>query len=310
MMVITQSGAPESWSERDLEDYLEAHMSLPGQDLMIIGRQVRTTGGIIDLLAIDSTGVVYIIELKLKAALYSVINQVLGYRRSIKRWNRENIIRVVRDGQLNIDLVDSFRRHFGRPLPETVNESQVLVIIAASIHPQTAYGILELLDQGCSVLTFRYVRRSNIVSLISCCRNDEDVEGVRHALTKPSAPPNHINERRKSTIGYPVNENIRRFWSVHVQDFAPFVTFSFIFERYQDWVETQPAIGVRLRNMGMVARNVYAIITESREWTRVFVAHGSDMQAYNTVMVPPSVRTYWTQGHRVVAYQRNPIDPA
>lgn len=154
MLVTGQTGPPVFRVEKDLEDYLEAHLSLPGQDLLIIGRQVKTVGGVIDLLAIDSTGVIYIIELKLNAASPSVIGQVLGYRRSIKRLNREKIVRLVADCDPKIDLVESFQRHFGHPLPETVNESQVLMIIAASIDPKTANVILELLEEGYPVTTF------------------------------------------------------------------------------------------------------------------------------------------------------------
>lgn len=310
MLVTGQTGPPVFRVEKDLEDYLEAHLSLPGQDLLIIGRQVKTVGGFIDLLAIDSTGVIYIIELKLNTASPSVIGQVLGYRRSIKRLNREKIVRLVADCDRKIDLVESFQRHFGHPLPETVNESQVLMIIAASIDPKTANVILELLEEGYPVTTFRYVRRSDSVSLIPCCRNDQDVEEGSYAETEPSAPPNSIVALPRPLVNYPVNENIRRFWLTHAQDFMPFVTFKFIFERYQDWLHAQPAIGVHVRNKGLVGRQVCAIIAESDEWTRVWVALRSDMAAYDTFMVPPSVRTYRAADHPVVAYQRNPIGRA
>ncbi len=298
--------------EEDLEDYLEAHLSLLGQDLLIIGRQVKVVGGLIDLLAIDPTGVIYVIELKLNGASPSVIAQVLGYRRSIKRLNREKIIRVVADGDLKIDLVEAFQRHFGHPLPEAANKSQVLVIIAASIHPKTADGILELLDEGYSVTTFRYVLQSDAVSLIPCCRSDQDVEEGSHAETRPSALPNRFvaPPHRSPICRVPVDENIRRFWLTHAQDFTPFVTFRFIYERYKDWVHAQTDEGVHLRQRGLFGRHLSAIISESNEWTRVFVALCSDMAAYDTFMAPPSARTYRAADHPVVAYQRNPIGRA
>lgn len=102
--------------EKALEDYLAAHLSLPGERLLIIGRQVErgkqikrgtqviTVGARIDLLAIDSTGVIYIIELKLGEAGESIIAQILRYRRKFKRMDREELIRDVADGRLKIDL--------------------------------------------------------------------------------------------------------------------------------------------------------------------------------------------------------------
>lgn len=293
-----------------MEDYLEVHLSLPGQDLLIIGRQVKTAGGIIDLLAIDSTGVIHIIELKLRGADPTVIGQIVVYRYSVKQLNREEIIRLVADGALKIDLLESFQRHFGHPLPETVNESQVLVVIAASIQPQTRDGIRELREGGypVPVTTFEYIRGLDAVSVIPR-RNDQDVEEDPHAETEPPAPPNRISPLPRPSVNYPVNENVRRFWSAHAQDFAPFATFEFIFKRYDDWIDAQPPIGVHVRNMGLVSRHVGAIAAESDEWTRVWVAPRSDMAAYNTIMAPPDARTY-RGDHTVVAFQRNPIGRA
>ncbi|MCH8560348.1 hypothetical protein [Nesterenkonia sp. DZ6] len=292
--------------EKDLEDDLSADLSLPGQDLLIIGRQVKTVGGFIDLLAIDSTGVVHIIELKLNVASPSAISQVLAYRRAIKWLNREAIIRLVGNGDLKINLVESFRRHFGHPLPATVNESQTLVIIAKSIHTLTADSILELREEGypVPVTTFRYIRGSDAVRLIPCCRNDQNVEEGSHTGTTQSAPPNRIIALpKRSRRRLPIDEDIRRFWLTNVQGFGAFATFSFIFERYEDWVGTQPANGIQRRNKGFVGEQVRAITDETNEWSRVWVDRRSDLAVYNTIKPPPSVRTYRADNH-AVAYQR------
>jgi hypothetical protein len=305
--------------EKDLEGYLERHLFLPGLGLLVIGRQVkrgrqvrrgkqvRTVGAQIDLLAIDSTGVIYIIELKLGKAGPSIIAQILRYRRAIKQLNRQKIIRAVADGALKMDLVKAFQRRFGHPLPEKVNESQVLVIIAASIHQETADSVLELLDTVYSIATFRYVVQPGAVSLIPCCRNDHDVAEGSHLATRPSTPPNHsLATRGRSTIRVPVDRNTRRFWLSHAQDFTPVVTFRFIYGRYEDWVHAQADEGVRRRQEGLFGRDLSAIVAESNEWTRVFVAPCSDMAVYDTLLAPPSVRTYRAQGYSHVAYQRNP----
>lgn len=305
--------------ENDLEEYLERHLLLPGQHLLVIGRQVkrgrqvrrgsqvRTVGAQIDLLAIDSTGVIYIIELKLDKAGPSIIAQILRYRRAIKQLNRQKLIRAVADGALKIDLVKAFQRRFGHPLPEKVNQSQVLVIIAASIHQETVDAILELLDTVYSIATFRYVVRSGAVSLIPCCRNNHDVAEGSHLETSVLTPPNRIAAAPgRSTIRVPVDGNIRWFWLTHAQDFASVVTFRFIYERYNDWAQAKTGESVRRRQEGLFGRDLSAIVAESNEWTRVFVAPCSDMAAYDTLMAPPSVRTYRAQGHSHVAYQRNP----
>jgi Holliday junction resolvase-like predicted endonuclease len=297
-------------SEEDLEDYLEAHPSLTGQNLLIIGRQVNVAGGIIDLLAIDATGVIFIVELKLGKALPATIAQILGYRRSIRRLDRKMIIRLAADGVLRMDLAQAFQRHFGRPLPETVNEAQLIILIAASVHPMTAGGILALLDDGYSITTFRYVAQADAVSLIPCCRSDRDVEERSHLATRPLASSNRVFVLPTGSGNYPVDETIRRFWLTHVRDFDPFVTFSFIFERYESWVRGQSAEGAPLHQRGLFGRHLSAITAASNEWTRVFVDRHSDMAAYNTFVAPPATQPYHGGDYTVAAYKRNPIGPA
>jgi hypothetical protein len=308
--------------EKALEDYLEAHLSLPGQRLLIIGRQVKrgkprkggtqviTVGARIDLLAIDSTGVIYIIELKLGKASESIIAQILRYRHRVKRMDREELVRDVADGRrIRIDLVKAFQRRFGHPLPETVNESQVLVIVAASIDPKITDSILDLLETGYTVATFRYVVRSGAFILVPCCRSDQDVAEGSHLEPIASAPPNRIVVAPGPTTRMPVDENTRRFWLTHAQDFVSVVTFRFIYESYEHWVHAQDA-EARPRQEGLFGRDLSGIVHESNEWTHVFVPPPGNMAANDTLMAPPSVRIYRAQGHSHSAYQRNPIHRA
>lgn len=303
--------------EVDLEDYLEVQLSLLvsllGQDLLVIGRQVKTVDhGAIDLLAIDATGVIYIIELKLNEASPSVIAQILDYRRWIKRLNKEGIIRLVADGGLNVDLTDALERHFGRPLPKTVNDSQVLMIIAASIHRRTAHSILELKDCGYSITTLRYVVNSDSVRLIPCCRDDQDVEAL-HAKVMPPVP-------RKSWLApalhrspihrVKIAEDIRQFWLSDVHHFTrPIVTFRFAYEQYKQWFRSHRSKGLPLpfRTEGDFGRQMAAIVAESGEWTSVFIAPGGNTNTLETLTSPPSTRFQRDASHWIAAYLRHPV---
>ncbi|WP_437771348.1 endonuclease NucS domain-containing protein [Arthrobacter sp. KNU40] len=293
-------------SEAGLEDYLVADPSLLGEDLLIIGRQVGVVGGIIDLLAINSTGAISIVELKLGKALPAVIAQVLGYRRLIKRLDREMVIRLVADGGLGIDLARAFEQRFGRPLPTLVNECQQIIIVAASVHTITAGGILALLEDGFSITMFRYAAEVDAINLIPCCRSDREVEEGTHFETKLSAPPKGIIVEATGKGRYPVDKTVRRFWMTHAQGFAPFATFSFIFERYELWAE---ALGIPLHQSGQFGRQVAAITAETDEWSRVFVSRNCDMAEYNTFKAPPDSRPVFGGIHTAVAYKRSPIGP-
>lgn len=308
-LTVPHPTRPAFGAEADLESYLVVHLalltSILGQDLLVIGRQVKTVGhGDIDLLAIDATGVIYIIELKLREASPSIIAQVLDYRRWIKGLNREKIIRLVADGDLNVDLVNAFPRRFGHPLPEAVNESQVLMIVAASIHRRTAHSILELKDCGFSMTTFRYVVQSDTVSLIPCVRDDQDVEAL-HAKTMPPAPREGWSAPAVHRHRVHIDDDTRQFWQSHAPYFtSPIVLSSFVYEQYKNWVRTQAAEELQL---GLFSRQLARIIAESGEWTRVLVAPGNNVDVHGMLIGPLSTRASRVAGHRIVAYLRSPV---
>lgn len=303
-------------AERDLEDYLETHLSpilsLLGLEVMIIGRQIEAGARrAIDLLAIDATGVLYIVELKLHQAGPTVTTQVLVYRRWIKRLERTDLIRVVSDGRLHINLETAFRRHFGHPLPETVNESQVLVIIGDSIHPGAATSILELKDEGRSVAAFRYVVQSGVVSLVPCCRDDHDVDARKSHIGfwPPASPAPHRPAMPNTASPYTVciDENFLEFWLTQAQSFVgPLVTFKIFYERYRNWRHAQAAGGVQvpLLTQGLFGRQLAAMAGTSGEWMRVFIAPGNE-NVHEPLTARTSVRTHRDADHRIVAYQRN-----
>ena len=234
------------WVESDLEDYLERHLPLHlsnlGLDLLIIGRQTETaTRGLIDLLAIDATGVIYIIELKLGRAHPAITAQLLAYRRSIKRMTKEELIRVAARHPLRIDLSNAFQRRFGHPLPETVNESQVLIAIAASIHPQTAQSILELRERGYSVQAFRYIINSHELSLVPFRLEEQNLKP--HAATGPRGRrPRSTPSPRERLPRYKVRIDVEWFWLTHAPRFiSTLVTFSSAYELYEPWARSQVA---------------------------------------------------------------------
>ena len=66
--------------ESQLETYIESDPTMLGETLLIIGRQVATSfGGFIDLLALDETAAVHVIELKRDKTPRDVTAQALDY---------------------------------------------------------------------------------------------------------------------------------------------------------------------------------------------------------------------------------------
>lgn len=124
--------------ESRLEDALVADLALLDPDLLLISRQVITEhGGRIDLLAIDAEGQLVIAELKRDKTPRDIVAQTLDYASWVQNLSRDRISELYErfhDGQ---SLEAGFEERFGCPLPEEINLSHRLVIVAASIDPAT-----------------------------------------------------------------------------------------------------------------------------------------------------------------------------
>jgi Holliday junction resolvase-like predicted endonuclease len=77
--------------ERDLEEWIERDPRLVQSGLTIVGRQVRTEGGPLDLLAIDPQGRWVVIEIKRGRVMRDTITQALDYASCIARMPIEQL---------------------------------------------------------------------------------------------------------------------------------------------------------------------------------------------------------------------------
>lgn len=124
--------------EAQLESYIESDPSMLGETLLIIGRQVPTVfGGYIDLLAIDETAAVHVIELKRDKTPRDVTAQALDYGSWVATLGRAEISSIFAVYSPGVALEEAFEKQFGGTLPEEVNAAQVFTIVAASVDPAT-----------------------------------------------------------------------------------------------------------------------------------------------------------------------------
>lgn len=85
---LAQAGRREV---QDLERWIKNNPIILGQDILIIGEQVRTKSGPLDLLGIDKSGNLIIIELKRDKLPREVIAQALDYVSDISSWDLDKI---------------------------------------------------------------------------------------------------------------------------------------------------------------------------------------------------------------------------
>lgn len=124
--------------EAQLESYIESDPSILGETLLIIGRQVPTAhGGFIDLLAINETAAVHVIELKRDKTPRDVTAQTLDYGSWVATLGRAEIISIFANYMPGIALEEAFAEQFGGTLPDDVNSTQIFTIVAASVDAAT-----------------------------------------------------------------------------------------------------------------------------------------------------------------------------
>jgi hypothetical protein len=154
--------------EDRLEDWIERDPSVLGMELAVLGRQVRTPyGGRIDLLGIDPNGNSVILELKRDQTPRDVVGQVLDYASWVKTLGYADLDGLARQYR-NQSLSEVFERTFGAGLPENVNGSHTMVVVASALDPSSERIITYLANEcGVSInaVFFRFFSEDGIEHL-------------------------------------------------------------------------------------------------------------------------------------------------
>jgi hypothetical protein len=156
-----KSGSVEQ--EKKLHDWLEGNVSLISDDLLVIGREVPTDfNRSIDLLCLDRNGDVVIIELKRGRAPRDVLAQILEYASWADDLPSERILDIANEylQKKGTTLEEAFQQKFGTPLPEFLNDSHKMLIVASELDAQTERVLNYLSEHGIDInaVTFSYFR--------------------------------------------------------------------------------------------------------------------------------------------------------
>lgn len=132
--------------EKRLENWIENDISLIGIDALIIGRQVHTGyGGYIDLLAINGDGDLIVIELKRKKTPRDIVAQCLDYGTWVYDLTYEDITATY-ESYTEKAFEKEFAEFFDTPVPDKINGSYQIVIVAESIDDSTERIVQHLND--------------------------------------------------------------------------------------------------------------------------------------------------------------------
>jgi hypothetical protein len=148
--------------ESRLEDVLEEDPSILGLDsLLVVGRQVITRyGKRVDLLALDTEGTVYVLELKKDRTPREVVAQALDYGYWVRQLDADALTEIYRQYDGSKSLSTAFEECFDQELPASLNASHQLIIVASELDASTEriVSYAALYDVPLNVVFFRYFK--------------------------------------------------------------------------------------------------------------------------------------------------------
>jgi hypothetical protein len=144
--------------ESDLENMIVQNISILSDQWLLIGRQVRTAfNKSVDLLAVDGSGSIIIIELKRNKTPREVVAQAIDYASWVKTLDTTEIAEIYEQnakgfGYADLSLDQAFDQYFGSRLDEDdLNSSHQMVIVAAQLDSSTERIIRYLNDFGIAI---------------------------------------------------------------------------------------------------------------------------------------------------------------
>lgn len=149
----------------DLEPWIESNASILGTDIVIIGRQTMSKSGPIDLLGIDKTGNVVIVEIKRDKLPREALTQAIDYASDAAEWNIEKLGGICSEysgKSLEETLTESFPDIDVENL--NINDTQRIILVAFSVESALERMIEWLSDNfnvNINAVVLSYVKTSS-----------------------------------------------------------------------------------------------------------------------------------------------------
>lgn len=155
--------------EERLENWLARDISVLDPDLLVIGRQVLTMGGPLDLLCIDEQGDLVIVELKCGKTPREITAQVLDYASTVVSLTNEQI-RAIAEEYLKAGFDEVFAQRFHTDIPEALNTAHRMLVVGSDIDAASERIIRYLSDThgvDINAATFQYFKLEEGNELLS-----------------------------------------------------------------------------------------------------------------------------------------------
>ena len=156
-----------------LEQWIKSHPSILGQDLLIIGEQVRTKSGPLDFLGIDRSGNAVIIELKRERIPREALAQAIDYTSDVASWDFDKLSEECeryREQPLDTYMADSDVFEGVNLEDISVNQTQRILLVGTHVD-ESLERMIEWLSGNYGVainaLLFKYIKTKSGDELIA-----------------------------------------------------------------------------------------------------------------------------------------------
>ena len=193
----------------DLETWLAKNPEIISKDIRLIGRQVTTKTGELDLLGIDSSGNIVIIELKREKLARDALAQAIDYASDIANWDIDKISEECLK-YTKQSLEDFFSEQFPNIDIENIvfNSTQRIMLIGFIIEEPLQRMIEWLFNQYSVIInaiTLKYIKTSSGEELLARISIfDENIEksksNKKFILSKSDEPGNYDHEILKEKL--------------------------------------------------------------------------------------------------------------
>ena len=201
--------------EDRLEQWLVEDISILSSSFLIIGSQVETDyGKYIDLLCIDSNGDLVVVELKRHKTSREVTAQALDYASWVKELTHERIVNLanVYFAKKSTNFEKAFQQKFGIEIPEILNDSHAMLIVASEIDESTERIIRYLSGSfgvNINVAQFQYFKKQNGEEFVARFFLIEQSEVEQKAISKGGskrAPNPSLQELKEIAVNNNVGD--------------------------------------------------------------------------------------------------------
>ena len=177
----------------DLEPWIHSNSEILGSDIIIIGSQIPSKSGPIDLLGIDSSGNMVVIELKRDRLPREALAQAIDYASDVAMWSIDKISEVCLSNNEK-----SIEELFEDKFPDTelenlnINSIQRILLVGFSIE-SSLERMIEWLSDGYNVNI-----NAIILSYVKTCNGEEML--IKTSIISEELEQERVKKKKKFTI--------------------------------------------------------------------------------------------------------------